>query len=314
MRIVTISLLVLATVVFQAPVEATDDKALKAERRAAQKDRQEQKRERTQLNREILQDFREFTKELKADYRERARDLDVSFRLQKEELNASRRIKISAVEAEMQQNIMQLFLNQNSNEQMSLEKLKTNMQAYSDKVFAIKQQSADEEHEEFIQNEQQKHKLFTEQDQLAIKKARELGLLDKPKPILASAIGGELTKQEQRWNDREKKDTERMFESNQRYVKEFNYGKELREWEIANKREDHRLKQEKNKKLHTLNTEQTWINNMMFSPQTNEEREDFAAKIAELRQKTQEINIEYDKNKRKKSIERKEQLRKITKR
>jgi hypothetical protein len=297
-------------------IQAADDKALQAERREAQKQRQQQKNERAKLNREALQDFREFANEIKKDYTEKARALDTEYRLQKADLNAKRQMKIAEVDAELQKNMTGLFLNPESGEQASVEKLKADMKAYSDKAFAIKQQAALEEHEEFIRNEFRKHELLSERDARALAKARELGLLDKPAPILAKPIGGELTHNEERWNEREQKDVQRMFDSNQGYIAEFKHGKELRAWEIENKREDFRLKAEKARELHALNSEQTWINSLMFSPQGDAQtdaarRQEFTDKLAEISRKTQEINIKYNKLNKQNNIKRSEERRKI---
>jgi len=316
MRILVVPLLALVTAIQPVITLAADDKALQAERREAQKQRQQQKNERAKLNREALQDFREFANEIRKEYTERARDLDTEYRLQKEELEAKRQIKIAEVDAELQKNTTRLFLNPASGEQASVEKLKADMKAYRDKAFVIKQQAALEEHEEFIRNEMRKHELLSERDDRALAKARELGLLDKPKPILAKPIGGELTRDEERWNEREHKDVQRMFDSNQRYVAEFKQGQALREWEIENKREDFRLKTEKARELHALNSEQSWINSLMFSPQgagqTDAERQrEFTNKLAEISRKTQEINIKYNKLKKQNNIRRGEERRKI---
>ena len=282
MRILVVPLLALVTAIQPVITLAADDKALQAERREAQKQRQQQKNERAKLNREALQDFREFANEIRKEYTKRARDLDTEYRLQKEELKAKRQIKIAEVDAELQKNMTGLFLNPASGEQASVEKLKADMKAYSDKAFAIKQQAALEEHEEFIRNEMRKHELLSERDDRALAKARELGLLDKPKPILAKPIGGELTRDEERWNERE----------------------------------DFRLKTEKARELHALNSEQTWINSLMFSPQgagqTDAERQrEFTNKLAEISRKTQEINIKYNKLKKQNNIRRGEERRKI---
>jgi hypothetical protein len=295
---------------------AADDKALQVERREAQKQRQQQKNERAKLNREALQDFREFADEIKKEYTEKVRDLDTEYRLQKEELNAKRQMKIAEVDAELQKNMAGLFINSASGKQASVEQLQVDMKAYSDKAFAIKQQAAQEEHEEFILNELRKHELLSERDDRVLAKAKELGLLDKSAPIRAQPIGGALTRNEERWNEREQKDVQRMFDSNQRYIAEFKHGKELREWEIENNREDFRLKAEKAQELHTLNSKQTWINSLMLSSQGNaqtdaEHRQKFTDKLTEISRKTKEINIKYNKLNKQNNIKRSEERRKI---
>lgn len=316
MRTIVASLLAMVMAIPPVITQAADDKALQAERREAQTQQRQQKNERAKLNQEALQDFREFANEIKKEYTEKVRDLDTEYRLQKEELNAKRQIKIAEVDAELQKNMTGLFLNPASGKQASVEQLQADMKAYSDKAFAIKQQAALEEHKEFILNELRKHELLRERDDRALAEAKELGLLDKPAPILAQPIGGELTRNEERWNEREQKEVQRMFDSNQRYIAEFKHGKELREWEIENNREDFRLKVEKAQELHTLNSEQAWINSLMFSPQGNaqtdaEHRQEFTAKLTEISRKTQEINIKYNKLNKQNNIKRSEERRKI---
>jgi hypothetical protein len=293
---------------------AADDKALKAERRAAQQERQQQKNDRARENREAIKDFRQFAGDLKKEYTERTRDLDSEYQIQREELKAERQKKIAAVDADLQSKFTGMLLNPSS-EETSMEQLRADMKAYSVKAFEIKRQAARDEHEEFIQNEKRKHELLSERDERALDEAKSLGLMDKAKPIIAKPIGGELTRNEERWNEREKKEVQRLFESNQRQLAEFLYGKELREWEIANKREDFELKSEKEKALHELNSEQTWLNSLMFSPQMDEnERQDFMDKLAELRKKTQEINIDFNKRKKQNNLRRSNERRKIMRR
>jgi hypothetical protein len=293
---------------------AADDKEIKAERRAAQQQRQQLKNDRARENREAMKDLRLFASDLKKEYTERARDLDSEYSIQREELKAERQKKIAAVDAELQSKFTGMLLDPSSGE-TSMEQLREDMKTYSDKAFEIKQQAAREEHEEFIRNEKRKHELFSERDNRVLDEAKSLGLMDKAEPIIAKPIGGELTRNEERWNEREKKEVQRLFDSNQRQLAEFLYGKELREWEIANKREDFELKSEKEQALHELKSEQTWLNSLMFSPQMDEKaRKEFTDELAELNKKTQEINIEFNKRKKQNNLRRSNERRKIMRR
>ncbi len=306
--------LVVAAVAFIPPASslAADDKAIAAERREAQKQRQQQKSERLKKNNAALKQFRKFVSETKRDYRERARELDTEFRLQRTELQAERQMKTAEAEAELQQNITQLFLNpQSANDPQQVEKLKADMKAYQDKMYEIRKQAALEEHEEFIANETRKHELMTERDNRAMDEATALGLLDKYEPILAAPIGGSLTPSEERWNEREKTDVERLFKNNQRQVAEFSYGGALREWEIENKREDFKLEWEKRAKLHELSAEQQYFNSLMFSGGNPQNQQEMAKQLSELSKKSRMINIEHNKNNKLNQTRRNQEKRKI---
>ena len=309
-------LLAISITIHPTFIAYADDRALQAERREAQKQRQQHKNERSREHRDALREFRNFANDLRQQYNERARELDTEYRLQKEELRADRQLKIADVDAELQKNISGLFLNPAASEQASMEKIKAEMKAYSDKAFAIKQEAARLEHEEYIHNEQRKHELLSERDDRVMGRAEELGLLSQPEPILASPLGGALTENEERWNEREHKEVQRLSDSNQRYLGEYLYGKELRSWQIENEREDFRLKTEKEEALHALNSEQTWLNSLMFSPNNAgaNSTEDMAARLAEISRKSRKININYNKEGRQLSVLRREQRREIMRR
>jgi len=238
--------------------------------------------------------------------------LDVEFRLQRTELRAERQIKTAEAEAELQQNMTQMFLNPSSAENpQHLEKFKAGMKTYQDKMYEIRKLAAQEEHEEFIANEIRKHELMTERDNRAMEEAKSVGLLDKHDPILATPIGGSLTPNEERWNEREKADVERLYKNNQRRVAEFSYGSKLRKWEIDNKREEFKLEWEKRAKLHELNAEQQYINNLMFSGSNPENQQEIAKRLSEISKKSRVINIDHDKKSKLIRIRRNEEKRKI---
>jgi len=208
---------------------AVDDKTVKAKRQEAQKLRQQQKNERGREIRDASQSFRQATRDLKKEYQQRARDLDTSFKLQQVDMQAERDAKMVEVEVEMQQKITQLFLNSNgSRDEAAVDQLKADMKSYSDQVFEIKKLAAKEQHVEKMKNEQAKNLLMDERDAAALDLASELGLRSQYEPILATPIGDGLSKQEESWNEREIKETEKLHKSNQRLLGEFLYGKKLR--------------------------------------------------------------------------------------
>lgn len=317
MRLLTllalVSAITITTAMPQAIVLAADDKAIKAERREAQKQRQQQKRERSNNNNAAIKQVRNLASELKREYQQRIRDLDTDYQLQKEELRAERQTKIAQAEAEMQQNISQLLLSPAKDENDSLEKLKADIKAHADKVFVIRQQADSDQHKEFIANENRKHQLLLERDNKVLTKAKQLGLMEKYPRILAKPLGDGLTKQEQRWNDNEQKNVDRLYKNNQRQLGEFIYGEKLREWEINNKREDFEMEQRKKKELHEIKSEQNYLNALMFSPQKGEQAaQEISKQLTEISKKVRVTNIKYDKEKRQKQIKRKQQRRKIT--
>jgi hypothetical protein len=293
---------------------AVDDKTTKTQRKEAQKTRQQQKNERNGQIREASQSFREFTRDLKKEYKEKARDLDTDFKLQQVDINAERDAEIVETEAEMQQKITQLFINPSeSNNEEALQQLKTDMKTYSDQVFEIKKQAASEQHSEKIKNELEKNRLMDERDASALDMANDSGLRSKYEPIIATPIGDGLTKQEESWNEREKKEVEKLYKTNQRLLGEFLYGKELRQWEIDNKRVDFDLEWQKKSELHALNLEQTYYNSLFMQPAAGGEfdQQAFAERMSELQKQNQLINIKYKKIRAKNRIKRKEERREI---
>jgi hypothetical protein len=295
-------------------VFAAEDKAVKEQRRDEQKQRQLQKNERNRKNNEALKTFREYAKSLKKEYQQKSRDLDTEFKLQRVELKAERDIRMANVEAEFQQNLTQLMLNpaRNDNKE-ALEKFQNDIKIYSDKVFAIKKQGAAEEHEELIQHETNKHKLLSERDQMALEKAGQLGLQDKYTPILAKPIGDGLTRSEQSWNEREIKGVEKLYKSNQRQLGEFVYGTRLREWEIANKREDFNLEWEKQTELHALNGQQSYFNLFYALPSANQQdnAQQISQRLSEIQKQNRLIGIKYKKFSDQNRIKRQQQKKEI---
>jgi hypothetical protein len=314
MKLLPVMMISLAAVLPIGTSVAVDDKSVKAERQEAQKFRQQQKNERNREIRDASQSFREFTRDLKKEYQESARDLDIDFKLRQVDMRAERNAKIAETEVEMQQKITQLFLNPGeSNDAAAPDQLKADMKSYSDQLFEIKKQAAIEEHSENIKNELEKHRLMDERDAAALDMASDLGLRGNYEPILAKPIGDGLTKQEENWNAREKKEVEKLFKSNQRLLGEFLYGKKLRAWELDNKRADFDLEWQKKSELHTLNLEQSYFNSLFMQSSTDGEfdQKAFNERMSEFQKQNRLINIKYKKIRDKNRIKRTEQRREI---
>ena len=291
-----------------------EDKAIKDQRREAYKQRQQQKNQRNVEIREASKEFREFSRELKKKYSEMVRDLDVEFRLQQSELQAEQSSELAIAEAELQGQITQLFLNpQNTDSEESINQLKDSMQQHTQRLFEIRKKSALDKHQHEIDNELKKHQLMTERDQNALAKAEELGLRREYPPIIATAIGDGLSKQEEIWNQREKKEVKKLFDSNQRLLAEFLYGAKLREWEIKNRREDFELLWNKEAELHQLKSQQSLFNalSLMTTDSTPEDQQTLAKRMTELNKQNRLINIKYKKFSDQNRIRRKEERRKI---
>ena len=313
-KLLLIIMISLAVVLPVGTSVAVDDKSVKAERQEAQKLRQQQKNERNREIQDASRSFREFTRDLKKEYQERARDLDTNFKLQQVDMRAERNAKIAETEAEMQQKTIQLFLNPSeSNDGAALDQLKADMKSYSDQLFEIKEQAAIEEHSENMKNELEKHRLMDERDAAALDMASDLGLRGKYEPVLAKPIGDGLTKQEEDWNAREKKEVEKLFNRNQRLLGEFLYGKKLRGWELDNKRADFDLGSQKKSELHTLNLEQSYYNSLFMQSSTDGEfdQKAFNERMSEIQKQNRLINIKYKKIRDKNRIKRTEQRRGI---
>lgn len=307
-------MIMLAIAVPCSNVYAADDKTIKAQRREAQKERQQQKNERNRNNNEARKELRQFVQPLKKEYQQKARDLDTEFRLRKVDLNAEHQSKVVSAEAELQQSMTQMMLNpQKYDQQQAMEKLKDDMKVHSNKVYELRKQAAQIAHQALIENELEKHRVMSERDQTALDQAKSLGLQDRPEPILATPIGDGLNKNEERWNEREKKDVEKLYNSNQRQLGEFIRGSNLREWEIQNRREDFKLEWQKKDELQVLNSENNYYN--LFLPQlatgSETSQQEVANRIAEISKQNRLINIKYQKINQKNRIQRTEQKRKI---
>ncbi len=295
---------------------AADNADAKAQRKAAQTERQQLRKARNKENQRNVKEFRTFTKSLKKEYKERGRGLDADFKVQSLELKAERDLDITAAEKELQKSMTEMMFNyQNRDNQQTIEQLRANMEKHRDRVFAIRRESALAQHKQLIEYEKKKHQLYTEQDRKALDMARKLRLTEQREPIMASAKGGELTDQETRWNEKEVKQVEKLYASNRRLLSEFHYGEELRQWEIRNKQEDFELEWKKKEELHKLNNQQTYYSLLSTAFAGGKEQIDpkeISEQLAELNAQTKSINIRYNKIRDQNKVRRKEEKRDIT--
>lgn len=313
-RVFYFSMLVFALILQPAYATTADEKALYQQRLEAQRERQKRVNERNREINEATRDFRSLTQELKTEYREKLKSLDTELELRKVDIKAEHATRITTVESEYQASIMDAYMGTGGeNASRTPEQLGEETKAHAEKVYALKKRYAEELHAETVAHEKRKDELLTEMDQKALDEARSLGLMDSIAPILATPIGGELTPQEQRWNDREKKEVVKLEERNRKTISELRNGAKLRQWEIDNLDEDFKLTWQEKAEIHALDAEQTIVNSMMTgSGQGGQvDAQQAMAKIREIGEKQQKIKIEYRKQRDKNRIERREKRKQI---
>lgn len=295
---------------------AADSKELKKQRQTAQKERQLKKNERSKEINEASKAFREFTRDLKVDYRERVKDLDTEFELQRIDLKADHDTRVAGAQAEYQKKLSGLFMQPNAefNEQ-TVEKLQTEGRAFADEMFALKKQSAEELQGALMANEVDKNKEWSEMDELALQEAASLGLTDDYQPILATPIGDGLTKSEERWNEREKKEVVKLAERNRKSLSEFRNGRELRDWQLENMKEDFKLTWDEKAELHALDSEQLFYNALfMQAAQGGQvDQQKLMAEMAEINEKKKLVGIKNRKERDKERVRRREEKKAILK-
>ncbi len=291
-------------------VVAADDKAVAAERREAQKQRQQQAAERGRGNSAALREFRSYASEMKREYQEKLRAADTDFRLRQTDFRAQRQTKNAEIDAEMQQRMSQwAFKAQGADSQESVDNYRKDFKDYQDKKYAAEKQVALQEHDAFVANETRKHELMSERDELVLVKAKALGLMNRPQPVLATPIGGSLTSAEERWNEKEQRDVERLYQNNLRQLAEFVDGGKVREWEIRNAREDFELEWQQKEEMHELSTEQLYFSSVALLRGDAQSQQELAGKLAELTKQSRMIGIKYAKLREQNHIRRNEERR-----
>ena len=280
------------------PAMAADSKEIRKERQAAQKERQIQKKERSDEVKEYTKAFKEYTRQLKVEYQEQVKEFDTEFELKEIELKAEHDAKVAEAEAEYQKKLGELFLTPGLTfDQETIEKLQSDGKAYADELFVLRKQSAEKLHRESIAHEERQNKLLNEIDRQALDEAESLGLTKGYKPIEATAIGDGLTKQEERWNESEKKALVKIKEKNQQTLSPFRNGERLRNWEIENMNKDFKLTWDEKAELHTLDTKQVFYNTMFMQAAAGEkvDQQAIMSQMADINKEKKLINIKYKK-------------------
>ena len=297
----------------QTETFAKDDKALRKQRSEAQKERQQQKRDRSADLTDANRTLQAFARDQKSDYQQQLKDLDLDFQLREVELKAARDKKKAAADAEYQKLILGLFTSNPDSSKESMETLQARFKKYADENFKIKKEGAESVQQERVAVQKQKNALLDKRDQEILAEADSLGLTTKPQPILAEPIGGELTNSEKSWNDREKKEVERIYERNRRTLREYRNGKALRDWELTNMEEDFKLKWQEKEEIHKVQSEQTFYNSLMMTASTGDkvDQKDLMNRIAEMGKKIQIIRIDAGETKKKNHLLRAKKRREL---
>lgn len=306
----------LAFVFLQFPnvLQAADDRELYKQRVEAQRERQRQVDARNRKINDARRDFRSFAQPLKQDYREQARKLDTDLKLRKVDIKAQYSTKIADAEAAFQSKVMGMYANPEGTESaVTPEQLSAETKAHADKVYALKKKSAEALHAARMATEKEKDALMAEMDQRALTEAESLGLTGTYAPVLASPIGGGLTDQERRWNEREKEAVRKQQEQNRKLLSEYRNGAKLRQWQMGNLDEDFRLTWEEKDKLHALEAEHKLVSSLMASANQGGkvDRQKWMQQIQELGEKQRHIKSEYRAIRAKNRITRGEERRAI---
>ncbi len=295
-------------------IHAKEDKELRQQRQAAQKELQAKKTARNQELADATKSFREFTRNLKQEYQALLKDVALEFELKQPELQAARDSRMAEAEADYQAKWSSLFLQPNGKmDEEAITKVQQEAKAYSDEKFRLKKEAAQIAHNERMENEKQQHALLQEQDNRAMEEAASLGLTKTYEAILATPINGELTRQQEQWNEREKKDVDRIHQSNRQVVREFKNGGKIRAWELKNLEEDFQLEWTEKQELQDLESQQMFFTSFLMQPTQGQEvnQQEIMAKFAEIAKQNKLVKIKYNTTRKKNSITRREEKKKL---
>lgn len=306
-----ITLLLMLLSFYPYAISHANDKALVAERHQAQKERQAQKLARQRDNTRAFTTLRHYVRDLEQEYAQKTRALDMTFNLRKVDLKADQEVKLAEAQAQMQKTLSTVYMDpQSSGSPAAVKKIRAAMKQHADRLYEIKKEAAKQEHEAYLETVKEKHQYLDRKDEQALQKARELGLLTKPEPILARPIGGKLTEAEKRWNEREKLEVERIFKNNQQQLSKYRQGPQLRQWEYADMQEDFKLHWQMQQELHALDQQLAPYQTAMLMPAGSvPDHKEMASQAAELNKQRRLIDIKYKKIKNENRIKRNERKR-----
>lgn len=296
-----------------APAFAQDEKELRAQRSEAHKARSDERRQRNQDLSDATRELRDYASELEKAYKPEAQELDTAFRLEEVRLRAEGAERVARAETEFQKEYTAAMLAQSGElDAQRLRAMEDNAKAYGERLFALKRQAAEEVHRAHMQAEADKDRLRDALDQKVLTRAAELGLTRDYAPILARPVGGELTRQEEQWNQREEKEVAKIAERNAKLLAPYRNGQRLRDWERANTEEDFRLHWEEAAERQVL-TARYSVYGMLLQPAQGEAAgQAFMERAAELAEQERLIQIRYQQIRQENTIKRRDEKQRIT--
>ncbi|MEQ9004132.1 MAG: hypothetical protein RIE74_11255, partial [Pseudomonadales bacterium] len=240
--------------------------------------------------------------------------VDVEFQLEEVRLQAEIDAQVAALETEMQKRLHGSLQGAIGNDQdlaRGFEAMERETRAHQDRLFEVRKAGAARVHAARQRAQARKDALYLERDQEALRRADDFGLTEAPAPILATPIGGELTRQEQQWNEREQRDVARLAERHAKLLAEYRNGARLRDWERANRDADFELDWQERAELHALQSQQSLFNAFMVQPDAGADfdRQAYLDRLAENAEQQRLIKIRYEQIKRENDIRRREEKR-----
>ena len=305
-----LSLVALAALRIATAFAVEDSPELRAQRQEAHKARLEQRSQRNAENQEAVRAFREHSRELQQTYAEQLSGLETEFALQRSELQAEHRSRLAEAEAERQAKLMALYTGAGGDAEGAAKRAQEEMRAMQDERFQLEKQAAEEHHQASMAHLERKNALLAERDAEALERAEELGLTDERAPILAEPIGGALTAQEEQWNERERREVERLNEQNQRMVEEIKKGETMRQWERANREEDFQLEWDEKGELREIETNSGY-QDLILGNNDEIDQQEMMAMLTELEKQKKLVRIKYDKLREQNRIRRDAERNKI---
>jgi hypothetical protein len=295
-----------------APAFAQDDKELRAQRSEAHKARSEERKQRNQDLSDATRELRDYARELEAVYKPEAQGIDTAYRLEEVRLRAEGAERVARAETGFQKEFTAAIFTQGAEpDAQRLQAMEANAKAYGERLFALKRQAAEEVHRARMQAEADKDRLRDALDQKVLARAAELGLTRDYAPILARPIGGELTRQEEQWNQGEEKEVAKIAERNARQLAPYRNGQRLREWERANAEEDFRLKWEEDAERQALTAQHSVYGALLQPAQGEAAGQAYMERAAELAEQQRLIQIRYQQIKQENTIKRREEKKRI---
>ena len=294
---------------------AAESRDLLNQRRMAHKERMAKRKQRYAEIAEAKKSFHSFERGLKAEYNVKSNDMDTEFDLKRVKIEADAQAKKTEIDAE---NHKAMVLNpmkpDKSPDMNTIEKMIAENNSYMDRIYDLQKTTDTAIHEKRIANEKRKNALLKQRDQLALDKAEALGLLKQYAPILATPIGSGLTKQEEKWNEQEKKNTARINNYNLTIVQNLKREEQIREWKIQNMMADFELEWRENEERHKIDCEAARYRNLIiFSGNNNDtaQQQKYLLKLADLDQKKELIRTKYREIKERNFILREEEEKKM---